>query len=96
MPFFFNAFEIENNTALPKPPPANNTCSPNGISVGEPVGPITTRLCPGFRYCTNREDAPISSTIMDNNPLSGSVQAPVIANASIVKDLPSIMIGSVS
>jgi hypothetical protein len=38
---------IENSTALPRPPPASTTDSPAGISVGVPVGPITTTGSPG-------------------------------------------------
>ena len=35
-----NAAPIENRTALPSPPPTSSTVSPEGVSVGVPVGPI--------------------------------------------------------
>ena len=38
------ALAIENSTALPSPPPSNSTCRPDGISVGDPVGPMATTL----------------------------------------------------
>ena len=43
-----SALPIEKSTALPRPPPASTTVSPVGISVGVPVGPMTTTGSPGF------------------------------------------------
>src|SRR5205814_736693 len=48
------AFAIENSTALPRPPPSSSTCLPSGISVGAPVGPMTTTLSPFRRYAHSR------------------------------------------
>ena len=39
---------IENRTALPSPPPASRTVSFSGISVGVPVGPITSTSSPSL------------------------------------------------
>ncbi len=53
------------------------------MSVGVPVGPISTTGSPGFSTAQMSELPPISSTITDTRPRSGSVQAPVIARPSI-------------
>ena len=39
---------MEKSTALPRPPPASSTAESSGISVGVPVGPITTTGSPGW------------------------------------------------
>jgi hypothetical protein len=53
------------------------------ISVGDPVGPISTTGSPGFSSAQTSDEPPISSTITDTSPRSGSVQAPVMARPSI-------------
>jgi hypothetical protein len=61
---------IENNTALPSPPPTKSTVSPDGVSVGVPVGPIGITGSPGFSRAQRSEDPPISSTTVDTSPAS--------------------------
>jgi hypothetical protein len=39
--------------------------------VGEPVGPMRTTGSPGLSNTHRSEDPPISSTIVETNPLSG-------------------------
>ena len=63
-----SARAIEKSTALPRPPPASSTVSPSGISVGVPVGPMTTTGSPGFSSAQSRELPPISSTISESKP----------------------------
>ena len=84
-----NAWPIENSTALPRPPPASTTVSPGSISVGAPVGPISTTGSPGFSVAHRSDEPPISSTIVDTSPRSRSTQAPVSARPSIVSRVPA-------
>src|SRR3970282_1403307 len=49
-----SARPMEKSTALPRPPPASTTVSPRGISVGVPVGPISTTGSPGRREARDR------------------------------------------
>src|SRR2546425_2277898 len=70
---------MEKSPALPRPPPASTTVSPRGISVGVPVGPISTTGSPGRRYASRSAEPPISSAITEIRPFSLSTQAPVIA-----------------
>ncbi len=80
-----SAAPIENSTALPRPPPTRITVSPAGISVGEPVGPISTTGSPGCSSAHKSDEPPISSTMVETRPCSRSTQAPVIASPSIAR-----------
>ena len=82
------ALAIENSTALPSPPPSSSTFDFSGISVGAPVGPITTTGSPFFRYAHSRLDTPSSSAMSDSSPFSLSTQAPVSAMPSISSGVP--------
>ena len=84
-----NAWPIENSTALPRPPPTSTTVSPPAISVGVPVGPISTTGSPGFSSAQRSDEPPISSTIVETRPCSRSTQAPVSARPSIARRVPS-------
>src|SRR5216684_1895032 len=81
---------MEKSTALPRPPPARRMVSLCGISVGVPVGPITTTGSPGWSVAQRRDEPPISRMISESRPRSGSVQAPVRAMPSITSLVPSI------
>ena len=72
-----------NSTALPRPPPTSATVVLAWISVGVPVGPISTTASPGFSVAHRSELPPISSAITETRPCAGSVQAPVMARPSI-------------
>ena len=76
-----------NSTALPSPPPTSATVVSGWISVGVPVGPISTTGSPGFSMAQRSELPPISSAITEIRPRSGSVQAPVIARPSIASSV---------
>ena len=70
-----------------------NTQGPNvviyGVSLGVPVGPISTTGSPGASREHRSDDPPISSTIVDTSPLSRSTHAPVSASPSMPSRLPS-------
>ena len=55
----------------------------SGISVGVPVGPITTTGSPGLQVRAQAARPPISSMISESRPCVGSTQAPVSAMPSI-------------
>ena len=80
---------MEKRTALPKPPPASSTGSFFGMSVGVPVGPMTTTGSPGLKAAHSRDEVPISRTMRLKSPASGSVQAPVSAMPSVLRRVPS-------
>jgi hypothetical protein len=82
-PLSRSAFAIENSTALPRPPPAKSTVSRSGISVGAPVGPMTTTSSPTGSVASRRVEVPISSAISESSPFSLSTHAPVRAMPSI-------------
>src|SRR5947208_3230750 len=50
---------MEKRTALPRPPPARRIVSSCGISVGAPVGPMTTTGSPGSRYAQSGAELPL-------------------------------------
>ena len=83
MPAARSAAPIENSTALPRPPPTSATVVLAWISVGVPVGPISTTRSPGCSVAQRSELPPISSAMTEISPRSLSVQAPVIARPSI-------------
>ncbi len=80
---------MEKSTALPRPPPASSTVSLWAISVGAPVGPMSTTGSPGFSAAHSRDEEPISSTMVPSRPFSLSTHAPVSARPSMVRRVPS-------
>ena len=79
-----SALAIEKSTALPRPPPAAARSRLSGISVGAPVGPMTTTGSPFCRYAHEPDRArPARATISDSSPRSLSTHAPVSAMPSI-------------
>jgi hypothetical protein len=87
---------MENKTALPRPPPASSTVSPDGVSVGVPVGPIRITGSFGFSQAQRSDEPPISSTISPTRPCSRSVQAPVSARPSMVSVVSPVRCDRVS
>ena len=60
-----------------------------GISVGVPVGPMTTTSSPTLSAASRRVETPISSAMSDRSPCSLSTHAPVSAMPSIASRVPS-------
>jgi len=70
---------------------ARATVSFSGISVGVPVGPMSTTSSPGSKRAHSRLEPPISKTIIDNNPRCLSTHAPVSAMPSIASRKPAAL-----
>jgi hypothetical protein len=82
--------QYEKSTAFPSRRQRAEPVSFSGISVGEPVGPITRTSSPSFNNEQSRDDVPISRTIIDSRPFSSSTHAPVRARPSIKSREPSM------
>ena len=74
----------------------SSTVSPDGVSVGVPVGPMRTTGSPGASCAHRSDEPPISSTMVDSNPCSRSTDAPVSASPSFASRVPSALRESVS
>src|SRR5216684_3042160 len=78
---------MEKSTALPRPPPARRMVSLCGISVGVPVGPITTTGSPGWSVAQRRDEPPISRMISESRPRAPSVIALLLGGRGAIERL---------